>query len=385
MEVHNKKQGKGKNPHDPAGELTRVQEYYYGNGFLLAAKTIDKPEKHGYGFNHGNGRGGSGKGWGNIDPLKDVTFYHQDALGSVVMLTGHNGQVVERYEYDVYGVAYNGKFDHGLAGMGGNPYGFTGKRYEPETGIYSFAFRDYNPRSIRWMTEDPVKDGMNWYEYCGSDPVNWVDLLGLCGEIIEKAWKAVPDPLAEVEFSIYATQGSMTFIGDENISLPAFGSTTIRIDGTVGVTIDDDDTTRMVVDLDVTANTSTSWSPETDVEMKVGLSANVTVRDDAGTPGNIFDDSVKSQDVPLGILDVTHGLEGGDNNITASTVMRIGNESIIDIQPDRLTVSVELTVGFAPVGAPTFSRGQTVTGNVATIVLDEPGGADTNQIISVDF
>ncbi len=111
-----------------------------------------------------------------------MTFYHKDVLGLVVMLTGHNGQVVERYEYDVYGVAYNGKFDHGLAGMGGNPYGFTGKRYEPETGVYSFAFRDYNPWSMRWMTPDPIKDGLNWYQYCGADPVNWVDLLGLlCG------------------------------------------------------------------------------------------------------------------------------------------------------------------------------------------------------------
>jgi hypothetical protein len=46
MEVHSKKYGKGHNPHDPASELTRIQEYYYyyGNGFLLAAKTIDKPE-----------------------------------------------------------------------------------------------------------------------------------------------------------------------------------------------------------------------------------------------------------------------------------------------------------------------------------------------------
>ena len=97
----------------------------------------------------------------------------------MVLLTGHNGQVVERYEYDAYGAAYNGKFDRGLAGMGVNPYGFTGKRYEPELGVYSFAFRDYNPRSMRWLTPDPVKDGLNWYLYVGSDPVNWVDPLGL--------------------------------------------------------------------------------------------------------------------------------------------------------------------------------------------------------------
>jgi RHS repeat-associated protein len=110
------------------------------------------------------------------------------------MLTGHNGQVVERYEYDVYGVAYNGKFDHGLAGIGGNPYGFTGKRYEPVMGIYSFAFRDYNPQNMRWMTPDPIKDGLNWYQYCGSDPVNWVDLLGLCGEEPDPRGTLTPCP-----------------------------------------------------------------------------------------------------------------------------------------------------------------------------------------------
>jgi len=33
--------------------------------------------------------------------------------------------------------------------------------------------------SMRWMTVDPARDGTNWYQYCGSDPVNWIDLWGL--------------------------------------------------------------------------------------------------------------------------------------------------------------------------------------------------------------
>jgi glycogen synthase len=48
------------------------------------------------------------------------------------------------------------------------------------------------------MTEDPVKDGMNWYQYCGSDPVNWVDPLGLvCGEAVAdpNSAKAIIDGL----------------------------------------------------------------------------------------------------------------------------------------------------------------------------------------------
>lgn len=35
------------------------------------------------------------------------------------------------------------------------------------------------------MTEDPIKDGYNWYRYCGGDPVNFIDPLGLvCGEAV---------------------------------------------------------------------------------------------------------------------------------------------------------------------------------------------------------
>jgi RHS repeat-associated protein len=145
-----------------------VTEYYYGNGMMLAA-----------------GEGESSKP-GNRNPL-EVTFYHQDVLDSVVMLTDRNGRVKERYEYDAYGEAYSGKFDEessyfGIAKPGGNVYGFTGQRYEKELGIYSFAYRNYSPRLMRWLEEDPLKDGLNWYAYCSGDPVNFIDPLGLCGE-----------------------------------------------------------------------------------------------------------------------------------------------------------------------------------------------------------
>jgi RHS repeat-associated protein len=119
---------------------------------------------------------------GNRNPLAEITFYHQDALGSVMMLTDRNGRVNERYEYDAYGEAYSGKFDDENGRQIGNVYGFTGQRYESELGVYSFAFRDYNPRLMRWLEEDPLGDGLNWYLYCNSDPVNFFDPLGLCAK-----------------------------------------------------------------------------------------------------------------------------------------------------------------------------------------------------------
>ncbi|MGE5604463.1 MAG: RHS repeat-associated core domain-containing protein [Bacteroidota bacterium] len=148
-----------------AGELERVNEYYYGNGSLLAAKKFDDPYH---------------KDWGH-DPLKDVTFYHQDVLGSVVMLTDRNGHVDERYQYDAWGKAYDGKFKDGFPGEGhsNNNFGFTGQRYQAELEVYSFLYRDYDPRTMRWMMVDPIKNGWNWYRYCGNDPINYVDPLGL--------------------------------------------------------------------------------------------------------------------------------------------------------------------------------------------------------------
>ncbi|HLV10780.1 MAG TPA: RHS repeat-associated core domain-containing protein [Halanaerobiales bacterium] len=75
-----------------------------------------------------------------------------------------------------YGNPYEGRFLHMPKN---NPYGFTGQRFEPELRMYSFAYRTYNPMSMRWMTADPVRDGTNWYLYVSGDPVNLWDPLGL--------------------------------------------------------------------------------------------------------------------------------------------------------------------------------------------------------------
>jgi RHS repeat-associated protein len=104
----------------------------------------------------------------------------------------------ERYEYDAYGNVYNGKFGEessyfGNGKPGGNVYGFTGQRFEKELGVYSFAFRDYDPGLMRWLEEDPLKDGLNWYAYCDGDPVNFVDPLGLCKKKTNTLWEQIND------------------------------------------------------------------------------------------------------------------------------------------------------------------------------------------------
>jgi RHS repeat-associated protein len=81
--------------------------------------------------------------------------------------------VEERYEYDAFGTPYQGDFSSGL-----NP-GYTGKPYDPATGLYNYGYRDYQPAVARFTTVDPIRDGSNWFAYVNNDPVNWVDLWGL--------------------------------------------------------------------------------------------------------------------------------------------------------------------------------------------------------------
>lgn len=58
---------------------------------------------------------------------------------------------------------------------------FTGRRNDPETGLYYYRARMYSPQLGRFLQTDPIgyADGMNQYQYCGSNPINWIDPWGL--------------------------------------------------------------------------------------------------------------------------------------------------------------------------------------------------------------
>ena len=78
-----------------------------------------------------------------------VYYYHFDGLGSVVALSNVNGEIVEQYSYDVFGEPNR------LSDVN-NPYMFTGRRYDPKTGLYYYRARDYSPDIGRFMQVDPI-------------------------------------------------------------------------------------------------------------------------------------------------------------------------------------------------------------------------------------
>lgn len=85
---------------------------------------------------------------------KDQFFYHGDHLGSSNMITDSHGAIYQHLEYFPYGETW---IEEGGSYGGNTPgYKFTGKELDPETGLYYFGARYYEPVISRWISADPI-------------------------------------------------------------------------------------------------------------------------------------------------------------------------------------------------------------------------------------
>jgi RHS repeat-associated protein len=132
------------------GRYTGISVSLYGRGEAVAVSRSAGAD----------GRGGT-------------AYLGKDVLGSVRSTTNGDGRLEGRYEYDAFGKPYKGDLASGMN------LGYTGKPYDATTGLYNYGYRDYQPEAARFTTEDPIRDGSNWFAYVNNDPVNWIDLWGL--------------------------------------------------------------------------------------------------------------------------------------------------------------------------------------------------------------
>jgi RHS repeat-associated protein len=89
-------------------------------------------------------------------------------------LTNADGDIVQRYDYDPYGVT--------IASSGGfsNPYQYTGRERD-QSGLYYYRARYYSSGMGRFISEDPIGllAGINMYGYVGGSPIRFSDPYGL--------------------------------------------------------------------------------------------------------------------------------------------------------------------------------------------------------------
>jgi RHS repeat-associated protein len=101
------------------------------------------------------------------------SFFHRDFQGSVVSTTNSSGAVTNKYAYSPFGES---------AALSGTIFGYTGQRYDTETGLYYYKARYYSPAIGRFLQTDPIGyagGDLNLYNYVGNDPLNHRDPLGL--------------------------------------------------------------------------------------------------------------------------------------------------------------------------------------------------------------
>ena len=102
------------------------------------------------------------------------SYYNADGLGTITSLIDGSGNAVASYTYDSYG---------NLAASAGsvvNPFRYTGREWDSETGLYYYRARYYDALTGRLETEDPInfRGGINFYAYVRNDPQAYVDPFG---------------------------------------------------------------------------------------------------------------------------------------------------------------------------------------------------------------
>ncbi|MDQ3281208.1 MAG: IPT/TIG domain-containing protein [Acidobacteriota bacterium] len=110
--------------------------------------------------------------------LRDGQTYRivSDHLGSPrLVINVATGDIAQRIDYDEFGTIISD------TNRGFQPFGFAGGLVDTDTGLVRFGARDYDPRTGRWTSKDPIGfagGDPNLYAYGLGDPVNHIDPSG---------------------------------------------------------------------------------------------------------------------------------------------------------------------------------------------------------------
>ena len=133
-----------------------------------------------YGYAAGTKRGEGGENLQSDFAANDVrkVWYRTSHLGSTLFAVDENGKVISHTIYDPWGNPLTETYtDTNFSGID-NSNNYTGYTWDEVLDLYFAQNRFYAPDDHRFTQEDPIKDGENWYGYCGNSALSRVDPYG---------------------------------------------------------------------------------------------------------------------------------------------------------------------------------------------------------------
>jgi RHS repeat-associated protein len=176
-----------------------------------------------YSFTWGNDLSGTEQGAGGIGglismrvhtgALSGTYFYAFDGNGNVTALVNAaDSTIAARYEYGPFGELLRATGP--LASL--NPFRFSTKYQDDETGFLYYGYRYYDPGIGRWQSRDPIgeKGGKSIYSFVQNRPTTSVDKLGrirfgdenyMCISCFCRSFSITHKPAGETDFDWYVS------------------------------------------------------------------------------------------------------------------------------------------------------------------------------------
>jgi RHS repeat-associated protein len=156
----------------------------------------------------------------------DTLYYHTDHLGSSTVITKQDGTIAQETYYYPFGET---RYNSGDA----TNYKYTGQEEDPETGLYYYGARYYDPIIGRFITADSIvpepfnPQALNRYSYVLNNPLKYVDPTGHFGvtEIIIVVVTIVVGWIADELGADVNVQTSVSVDTSGNVNVSTSGTT----------------------------------------------------------------------------------------------------------------------------------------------------------------